>query len=613
MPQGCVISPLLFLIFINDLLDVLPNGIGASLYADDLALFTQSKSKEVAQMQMNEALIALKEWSTKWKLDVNVTKTECAFFSTDPHEARWRPEITFGEEEISFNRNPTFLGLTLDRTLAFNAHCQMVRNKMTSRLKFISALKGTKWGCNSKTMRPLFTNYVRATAEYGMAAWFPPTAATTIQKLETVNNRAARTLSGCGRTSPTELLLDEADIVPLKTRGKILTATAMEKALRLPRENPRFEAANGNGKQRLQSQCSWRIEAKKITKKAKIDKFKRSALIPIEPFAPWDHPPNVCFNTDASKLCKKDAPAEDKLKCAKMVINALPVADMEIFTDGSVDQNLKTGGAGFVVQNKVGNEKFSKAIPAGFHCSSYRAELIAMNAALDWVMDYEQNYRKINLYTDSLSLVQCLDNISSAKMDAKLHELWCKISRLFPHGSARSLTIIWIPGHCGIVGNEEADRVAKLGLEMRQNDVPLDFSCAKTAIRRKLTEELQEELQHGKYAELYNCKKAAKISKEQPQSIYEQKIISQLRCNGHCSILHAYRHRIGLCETPTCPKCAQKDEDLKHCLLTCPATTREREKAFGAGADLKILWEQPQKIIEFLQCTGRIYSDGQSI
>ena len=64
LPQGAVLSPLVFLLFFDDLSTVVPVHTDPSLFADDAALSSTHKEKQVASDNLQEAITAVEKWST---------------------------------------------------------------------------------------------------------------------------------------------------------------------------------------------------------------------------------------------------------------------------------------------------------------------------------------------------------------------------------------------------------------------------------------------------------------------------------------------------------------------------------------------------------------------
>ena len=84
VPQGSVLGPVLFSLFINDLPASLPSSVSCSHYADDLAIWSSSPSVPTAVEATQGALIRLERWSEYWCLPSNPSKCEASFFLVDP-------------------------------------------------------------------------------------------------------------------------------------------------------------------------------------------------------------------------------------------------------------------------------------------------------------------------------------------------------------------------------------------------------------------------------------------------------------------------------------------------------------------------------------------------
>ncbi len=80
LPQGLVLSPLLFLLYINDPKTVVPNGVKVAMFADDVSLFCSHPCKLTTQTAMQEAVTRVAEWSRPLKMTLNTEKCEVAFF-----------------------------------------------------------------------------------------------------------------------------------------------------------------------------------------------------------------------------------------------------------------------------------------------------------------------------------------------------------------------------------------------------------------------------------------------------------------------------------------------------------------------------------------------------
>ena len=91
LPQGSVLSPLLFVLYINDLLGNFSESIMVSAYADDLALACRGRKKEDVALRMQALVDKVASWSQQARLTLNAAKCEVVFFILDNAEAQWRP------------------------------------------------------------------------------------------------------------------------------------------------------------------------------------------------------------------------------------------------------------------------------------------------------------------------------------------------------------------------------------------------------------------------------------------------------------------------------------------------------------------------------------------
>ena len=117
VPQGSVLAPLLFLLFIDEVTKNLPAE--HALFVDDLSVWSCDNNKEKAVERVQKAIDHVAEWSRKFKLSLNQTKCEVTFFASGTTEARWKPTLRLNDEVMPFNPTPKFLGIKMDRGLTF--------------------------------------------------------------------------------------------------------------------------------------------------------------------------------------------------------------------------------------------------------------------------------------------------------------------------------------------------------------------------------------------------------------------------------------------------------------------------------------------------------------
>ena len=143
VPQGSVLGPVLFFLFINDLLASLPSSVNCSLYADDLAMWSSSLSVPTAVEATQGALFRLERWSEYWCLPLNSRKCEASFFSVDPYQTSLQPNLLLLNSRLRFNSIPTFLGATFDRTISFSKPVSLMKARYFSGLKTLLCISAS--------------------------------------------------------------------------------------------------------------------------------------------------------------------------------------------------------------------------------------------------------------------------------------------------------------------------------------------------------------------------------------------------------------------------------------------------------------------------------------
>jgi len=113
LPQGSVLSPLLFLFYINSVSECIPKFVNCAMYADNVSLWASNRCKESATADIQQAVNFVLEWSKK-KMTLNTEKSEIAFFSTDTREANWQLTVWLNGKMVPFDGSPRLLCVHLD-------------------------------------------------------------------------------------------------------------------------------------------------------------------------------------------------------------------------------------------------------------------------------------------------------------------------------------------------------------------------------------------------------------------------------------------------------------------------------------------------------------------
>ena len=86
--------------------------VRTAMYVDDVSILSTASSLTQDQKALQNAMSAVDNWSEKWKLNLNSTKNESTFFTRSNAELDCKSSFKIGEKNVTFNRNPKFLGVT---------------------------------------------------------------------------------------------------------------------------------------------------------------------------------------------------------------------------------------------------------------------------------------------------------------------------------------------------------------------------------------------------------------------------------------------------------------------------------------------------------------------
>jgi len=568
VPQGSVIAPILFLIFINDITQNLPNNIQVSIFADDVACYTSHKSKIEAEKNMQIAINNIKEWADRWKMTLNPQKCTTTLFTTDNREADWRAKIRLGHSILPHDPTPTFLGVKYDRTLSFAAHAANVANKVKQRSNIIRQLSYTDWGHEVTNLRSSYIALCRSCVEYAAAGWAPWMSKSTLSQLEAAQRHAARAITGLIKTSPNDTILIESNLPPIKNRLHQLALIAYEKASRLPPDNPRHQALSGTQDRRIRK-TDWR-EMARADYHSIFPRHSGSSPLPLQ-HQPWaDH---AKLNLIKALDNKNADPNINRTLGERCIARETNNCSLTIYTDGSAKEGTSYGGAGMIAFHNNSGTSTSVALPAGIHTSSFQAEMIALRAAFQYSKDNSNNEDNIAIITDSLSSWQRLSSLhQGARPESDIEDDILHLLRT-SNDMHLSFTCIWCPSHCGIAGNEAADRLAAEGCNKNQLNTHWTFDTAKAAIRRATRVTTAHRLEHKHvYA---NEDGTTRFPKHTTTNRQHQVTMSRLR-SGHHPDLLSWRHKMQLSDTDTCRACGLEPESATHVLCHCPATANQR-------------------------------------
>ena len=224
VPQGAVISPILFSIFINDIpQENQKNKSYSLLFADDLLTFFIFKRYGNIKWTIKKYLKKIETWLSKWKMKMAPDKCTHMIFSGNP--GKNKPlEIQFLGKSIPYEKNPVFLGTKLDENLCFNAHAAYIRNKCNDRLNIIKIISHSFWKLSKVTLINIYNSLIGSIIDYSFFGTLL-LANTNLSNVQVVQNIAIKAIFRLPYDTPSEQLsniMNEKQIDNLKIRAEKL-------------------------------------------------------------------------------------------------------------------------------------------------------------------------------------------------------------------------------------------------------------------------------------------------------------------------------------------------------------------------------------------------------
>ena len=213
VPQGSILGPLLFLIYINDIVDNLESEI--HLYADDAVMMTSFKRNQerVAFEQLNRDLERLSQWASDNFMMFNATKTKYMVVSNCSQDMDY-PELRLNETSLEKVHTYPQLGVHLNDRMNWDGHINNTINKANKKLNIIWKLRQD---LPRYATENIYLTFIRPQLEYGCLVYISCTK-TQKQRLESLQRRAAVACTGAFNRTNTERLYEELGWASLESR-----------------------------------------------------------------------------------------------------------------------------------------------------------------------------------------------------------------------------------------------------------------------------------------------------------------------------------------------------------------------------------------------------------
>ena len=597
VPQGSSLSVTLFLIAINTVSEFVGSHIQKSLFVDDMRISYASKDLLKIKSRLQHTLTELSRWSEFSGFQFSESKCEVLICSRktglDPSI-----QLKLNDFILPIVKEKKFLGVILDSKLTWKPHILQLKDKCNRSLNLLKTIARSKCRTDTKMLLRIHKATILSKLEYGCQAYCTA-APTTLKLLDPIHHQALRICLGAFRTSPVESLYVESNVASLQDRRTEIGLKYLARTLSI-RTNDTVcrlwdyskELAFANSK-RIQNTLG--LKLKQELRELRI-RLPPIIIQKVSKTPPWIIPQiNVCFSL--AQLPKKSNSA---IEWRHKFAEHKHCSNIDIYTDGS---KTKTGvGAGVAIEtNSTGNNRLFIPCKIKLNCKSsiLSAELKAIDVGLGALNNFENT--SCTIYSDSKGALQTLlqyDPIHPLAQDIQLKILKASNKNI-------EITLCWVPSHCGILGNEQADKTAKEACNIKENLIKSIFAkdlyaCINEKVKNRWQSrwDVQDMNKLRLVDERIGDRDFSHFNSRQDEIKF-----TRLRL-GHSRLTHNFILRNE--NITECEFCNIR-LTIKHILLHCPLYSQLRNRIFGDNKDsMRVLLDRRKhklnlKVILFLK------------
>jgi ribonuclease HI/endonuclease/exonuclease/phosphatase family metal-dependent hydrolase len=637
IPQGSPLSPILYLFYNTPLLEIQTGCDATTLgYIDDIGILVTGPNTEVTNRHLNRIHAEMERWAIRASSVFAPGKYQLLHFM--PPE---RPALRAGrrqedlklqlasgaEQTVKPADSARYLGVYLDTELTGAAHLEHVKKAATQQLQAISQLGHSTWGVTLQQLRHIYQGTVKPRILYAASCWYLPQPGDksnlqrqqkrTLKSLEAIQKRALRHISGNFRTASLAAMEVELHVQPIHialrraceaSLLRIASSAHHEEILRI-RNTPNYDRRVQPLRKTHHRSPLHKLEG---AYRERFPDAPERELIRAGLFPPWERPPKIKIPSRKMGQIAHDCALEAARKDDNHWVT---------YTDGSEIEE-EVGAAAY---NSTKGIRSTRWLGNNTVSNVYAGELVGIIMALDQALKAREGQiawdkpKALTIFSDSQAGLKAIGNPRNKSGQALVHQIRLRLN--IARRCEIEVTLQWVPAHCGIPGNEEADVMAKHATGWRESGraepallIERNTQLISAAKRR------ENDIAKKAWQQAWSTGKTGKTLREILPIIHkrslklhdglskaESSVVSQARMGKIA--LRDYLSKIGRADTNLC-SCGES-QTVKHILLSCPNHEELRQKVWmsrnsrhSCAKTMLMTQSEAGRIAKFLIHTG---------